>query len=96
MALTPNPSDRIICVGYISNQRHFVQVYLKPGCPIPPTSPEWTLHFTETSDTWSDEFMEMMQEYNKLREIDIEINREKSKGVPLVDLSDDTFFDSLK
>ena len=40
--------------------------------------------------------MERMQEYNKLREIDIEINREKSKGVPPLDLSGDTFFRSFK
>ena len=48
---TPNHIDCIICVGWISNPRHFVQVYLKPGCPIPPTSPEWSLNFTELSET---------------------------------------------
>ena len=95
-APTPNPSDPIICVGWITNPWHFVQVYLKLGCPIPPTSPEWALHFTKPSETWSDEFMEMMQEYNKLREIDIKIKREKSKGVPLVDLPGNTFFGSFK
>ncbi|XP_058755427.1 uncharacterized protein LOC131628605 [Vicia villosa] len=33
-----NPNDRIMCVGWISNLRHFVQVYLKPKFPIPLTS----------------------------------------------------------
>ncbi|XP_058741484.1 uncharacterized protein LOC131613863 [Vicia villosa] len=35
-----NPIDRIIYVGWLAKSRHFVQVYLKPGCPIQPTSPE--------------------------------------------------------
>ena len=95
-APTPNPNDRIICVGWVSNPRHFVQVYLKPGCPIPPTSPEWALHFTNPSETWPDQFIERMQEYNKSNQIEIEKNREKSKGVPPVDLSGDTYFGSFK
>ncbi|XP_058749515.1 uncharacterized protein LOC131622494 [Vicia villosa] len=49
-----NPIDRIICVGWIAKSRHFVQVYLKPGCPIPPTSPKWALYHTEVADTWLD------------------------------------------
>ncbi|XP_058776744.1 uncharacterized protein LOC131651091 [Vicia villosa] len=92
---TPNPNDRIICVGWVSNPRHFVQVYLKLGCPIPPTSPNWAIHVTIPSETWLDQFIERMQDYNKLNKIEIERNREKPKGVPPVDLADDNFFGSF-
>jgi hypothetical protein len=34
-----NPSSRIMCLGLILN--HFVHVFLRPGCPIPPTTPQW-------------------------------------------------------
>src|SRR3954470_10406137 len=47
-----NPIDRIICVGWLAKSCHFVQFYLKPGCLIPSTSPEWALHHTEVVDTW--------------------------------------------
>ncbi|XP_058772002.1 uncharacterized protein LOC131645808 [Vicia villosa] len=39
-APSTNPNDHIMCIGWLSNSSHFVQVYLKPRCPIPPTSPE--------------------------------------------------------
>ncbi|XP_058762597.1 uncharacterized protein LOC131635979 [Vicia villosa] len=94
-APTPNLNDHIICVGWVSNPRHFIKVYLIPGCHIPPISLKWTVHFTILSETWPYQFIERTQEYNKLNKIEIEKNREKSKGVPPLDLADDNFFSSF-
>ncbi|XP_058765210.1 uncharacterized protein LOC131638664 [Vicia villosa] len=80
-----NPNDRIMC--------HFVQVYLKPGCPIPPTSPEWALHHTETADTWQNHFVDMMHDFERLNNIEKESNAEKSRLEPPIDLAGDSSFD---
>ncbi|XP_058724865.1 uncharacterized protein LOC131596273 [Vicia villosa] len=58
-----NPNDRIMC--------HFVQVYLKPGCPIPPTSQEWALHHTEAADTWPNRFVDMMHDFERETSVDV-------------------------
>ncbi|XP_058784804.1 uncharacterized protein LOC131659665 [Vicia villosa] len=92
----PNPNDCIICVGWVSNPQYFVQVYLKSECPILPTSPEWAIHFTISRETWPDQFIKRMQEYNKLNKIEIEKNREKLKEVPPMDLVDNNLFGSFK
>ncbi|XP_058759136.1 uncharacterized protein LOC131632405 [Vicia villosa] len=88
-----NPIDHIICVGWISKSRHFVQVYLKPGCPIPPTSPEWALYHTKVSDTWSDRFVDRMHDFESLNNTEKESNSEKSRLEPPIDLDSDSSFD---
>ncbi|XP_058741410.1 uncharacterized protein LOC131613786 [Vicia villosa] len=88
----PNPIDRNICVGWLAKSRHFVQIYLKPGCPIPPTSPEWNLHHTELAETWPDVFVDRMHEFERLKNIDKISNAEKSKLEPPIDLAGDSSF----
>ncbi|XP_058726867.1 uncharacterized protein LOC131598267 [Vicia villosa] len=88
-----NLIDRIICVGGLAKSRHFVQVYLKSGCPIPPTSPEWNLYHTELSETWPDVFVDRMHEFERLNNIDKISNAEKSKLEPPIDLAGDSSFD---
>ena len=90
-----NSNDRIMCIGWLSKSNHFVQVFLKPGCPIPPTSPEWMSHSTANAETWPDHFMERMQEFRRLNDIEKESNAENSKFVPPIDLSGDICFDSF-
>ncbi|XP_058775179.1 uncharacterized protein LOC131649432 [Vicia villosa] len=88
-----NSNDRIMCIGWHSKASHFVQVYLKPGCPKPPTSPEWMLHHTKDVETWPDFFVDRMHEFEGLKNIEKETNKEKSKLKPPIDLGGDSSFD---
>ncbi|XP_058733903.1 uncharacterized protein LOC131605577 [Vicia villosa] len=88
-----NPIDRIICVGWLAKSLHFVQVYLKPGCLIPPTSPEWALYHTEVFDTWLDRFVNRMHDFERLNNTKKESNAEKSRLEPPIDLVGDSSFD---
>lgn len=74
-----NLNDRIMCLRWLSKSQHIFQVYLKPGCPIPLISMEWTTHSITKVETWSDQFVERMQEFTKLRDIERESNVHKSK-----------------
>ncbi|XP_058774209.1 uncharacterized protein LOC131648474 [Vicia villosa] len=87
-----NPIERIICVGWLAKSRHFVQAYLKLGCPIPPTSPEWDLYHIELADTWPDVFVDRMHEYERLKIIDKQANAKKSKLESPIDLAGDGSF----
>ncbi|XP_058763629.1 uncharacterized protein LOC131637084 [Vicia villosa] len=88
-----NPNDRIMCVGWLAKSKYFGQVYLKPGCPIPPSSTEWALHHTEAADTWLDRFVDRMLDFERLNNIEKESNAEKSRLEPPIDLVSDSSFD---
>ncbi|XP_058770121.1 uncharacterized protein LOC131643812 [Vicia villosa] len=88
-----NPIDRIICVGWLAKSCHFVQLYLKPGRPIPPTSPEWELYHTEVVDTWPNRFVDKMHDFERLNNTEKESNAEKSRFEPSIDLDGDSSFD---
>ncbi|XP_058776935.1 uncharacterized protein LOC131651280 [Vicia villosa] len=94
-APTTNPKDRIMYVGCLAKSKHFVKVYLKMGCPIPPTSPEWEFHHTEASDTWPDHFVDTMHDFERLNNIEKESNAEKSRLEPPINLAGDSSFDVL-
>ncbi|XP_058761758.1 uncharacterized protein LOC131635175 [Vicia villosa] len=83
-------SDRIICIRYLRS-RHLVQVLLKPGCPILATSCQWT-HRTKEADAWPDPFFERMTEFEQMMKQEREENRERSKNLPILDLSADGSF----
>ena len=54
---TSNPDDSMIVLGLIPN--HFVHIFLKKGCPIPPTCNEWRLfERTEACQRWEDSFLD--------------------------------------
>lgn len=76
-------------------KQHFVQVYLKPECPIPKKSPEWTTHFTQDAETCPDHFLERMEELTKLRDIELEANMERLKNKPPIYLGSDICFDAF-
>jgi hypothetical protein len=46
----------IMCLGLILN--HFVLIFLKDGCPLPPSSTEWYNHKNEEAVTWKDEYLD--------------------------------------
>lgn len=93
LSTTPpqNSNNCIMCIRWLPKTRHFVQLYLKPGCPIPLTSPEWSTHSTREAETGPDHFLNRMQEFTKLSKIKRETNKQKSKAVPHIDLDGDTF-----
>ncbi|XP_058783314.1 uncharacterized protein LOC131657990 [Vicia villosa] len=88
-----NPIDRIICVGWLAKSRHFVQVYLKLGCPIPHTSQEWALYHTKVVDTWLNRFVDRIYDFESLNNTEKESNAEKSRLEPPIDLAGDSPFD---
>ncbi|XP_058726762.1 uncharacterized protein LOC131598149 [Vicia villosa] len=88
-----NLNDRIMCVRWLAKSKHFMQVYLKPGCLIPPTSLKWALHHIEVVDTWPDRFVDMMHDFERLNNIKKESNAEKSRLEPPIDLAGDSSFD---
>ncbi|XP_058742679.1 uncharacterized protein LOC131615220 [Vicia villosa] len=88
-----NFDGRIMCVGWLAKSKYFVQVYLKPGCPISPTSLEWALHHTEIVDTWPGRFVDMIHIFERLNNIEKESNAEKSRLEPPIDLAGDSSFD---
>ncbi|KAK2445244.1 hypothetical protein QL285_016200 [Trifolium repens] len=61
-----DPSSNIMCVGLLPN--HFVEVKLKPGCPIPLTSKEWKLYRAPKAESWEDAFLDLMAEFPELIE----------------------------
>ncbi|XP_058779128.1 uncharacterized protein LOC131653097 [Vicia villosa] len=84
-------SSRIICIGYLQS-RHFVQVFLKPGCPIPATSYQWTAHHSNEAETWPDPFVSRMAEFEEMMRQEREQNRERSKNIPILDLGSTDWF----
>lgn len=81
-----NPLWHIMCIGWLSKIQHCVQVYLKLGCLIPKTPPEWTIHFTQDVKTWLDHFLERMEKFTKLSNVERESNKERSRKEPPIDL----------
>lgn len=65
------------------------------GCLIPKTSLEWTAYFTLYVETWSDHFLESMDEFAKLSDNEIWANKERSKNEPPIDLESDICFDAF-
>ncbi|XP_058742077.1 uncharacterized protein LOC131614522 [Vicia villosa] len=89
-----DPSESIMCIGWLSKSLHFVEIYLKLRCTIPSTSLEWMSHSTKEAETWSDQFLERMEEFTKLSELE-RFNKEKLKEEPDVDLCGDASFDAF-
>jgi len=58
----------IMCLGVIPN--HFVLIYLKNGCPLPPSSTEWHNHKKEDAVTWEDEYLYQHELFRKLMVIE--------------------------
>jgi hypothetical protein len=51
-----NPHVRIMCLGLIPD--HFLHVYLKDGCPLPPSCMEWSNHKIDEAEQWKFAFMD--------------------------------------
>lgn len=93
--LPKDPSVHIMCIGWLSKSLHFVEVYFKPECIIPSTSFEWKTHSIKEVETWLYRFLEKMEEFTKLSELERESNKEKKKEESMVDLSGDTSFEKF-
>jgi len=53
-----------VCLGLIPN--HFVLIFLKDGCPLPPSSTEWHNHKNEEAVTWEDKYLDQYVLFRKL------------------------------
>ncbi|KEH38088.1 hypothetical protein MTR_2g461120 [Medicago truncatula] len=89
-----NPSARIMCIGLIPN--HFLHVFLRPGCPIPPTTLKWKNYKRPESQPWEDQFVARQCLFNEL--MDIEKGEQPPKETNKNDLilCDDDEEDMLK
>jgi histone-lysine N-methyltransferase SETD2 len=61
-----DPTTRILCMGLVPN--HFVEVKLKPGCPLPPTNKQWKNHRAGDAEGWEEKFKDRMIEFEQLME----------------------------
>jgi hypothetical protein len=48
------------------NDNHFMIIYLKDGCHIPPTSPLWRQHCRDDAKSWPDRYISRIADYNEL------------------------------
>ncbi|KAL5176765.1 Protein FAR1-RELATED SEQUENCE 5 [Glycine soja] len=53
---------RIICIGHVFDN-HFVQVYLKDRCPLPPLALLWSRNSHPQAKQWSTPYISRMQPY---------------------------------
>ncbi|KAL5126092.1 putative protein FAR1-RELATED SEQUENCE 10 [Glycine soja] len=56
---------RIICVGHVFGN-HFVQVYLKDHCPLPPPALLWSSNCYSQAKQWAIPYISRMQQYTSL------------------------------
>ncbi|KAH1226999.1 hypothetical protein GmHk_10G027358 [Glycine max] len=63
------PSDssvhRMICVGHVFGN-HFVQIYLKDRCPLPPLALLWSTNCYSQAKQWPTSYVSRMQQYTSL------------------------------
>ncbi|KAK2417028.1 hypothetical protein QL285_039375 [Trifolium repens] len=82
-----DPFSKIMCLGLIPN--HFVEVKLKPRCPLPPSSKAWKLHRAPEAATWEYPFLDRMAEFHVLMENEKElIPKQKSNEDDPIDVND--------
>lgn len=65
---------------------------MKSECPIPKTSTELTTYFSQDVEYYPDHFLERMEEFTKLSDIEREANKEMSKNEPPIELGSDICF----
>ncbi|KAH1198034.1 hypothetical protein GmHk_18G051679 [Glycine max] len=53
---------RIICIGHVYGN-HFVEVYLKECCPLPPVSLLWSSNCHPQAKSWPNPYISRMQHY---------------------------------
>ncbi|KAI5649072.1 hypothetical protein M9H77_35077 [Catharanthus roseus] len=41
-----------LCIGFISDQKHFIQLHMLDGCPLPPMHVGWVDHYYERIVEW--------------------------------------------
>ncbi|KAL5190510.1 Protein FAR-RED ELONGATED HYPOCOTYL 3 [Glycine soja] len=56
---------RMICVGHMFGN-HFVQVYLKDHCPLPPLALSWSTNCYSQAKQWPTPYISRMQQYTSL------------------------------
>ncbi|KAH1233322.1 hypothetical protein GmHk_09G025797 [Glycine max] len=56
---------RMICVGHVFGN-HFVQVYLKDHCPLPPPVLLWSNNCYSQEKQWTTPYISRMQQYTSL------------------------------
>ncbi|KEH19564.1 OTU-like cysteine protease [Medicago truncatula] len=87
-ATTPGKQKTpIMCLGVIPN--HFVLIYFKNGCPLPPSSTEWHNHKKEDAVTWEDEYLDQHELFRKLMAIESgnkspKPQKESNKAAPIL------------
>ena len=77
----------IMCLDIILN--HFVLIYLKDGCPLPPSSTEWHNHKNEEAMSWEDEYLDQHNLFRNLMIIENAVKppqpkKESNKAEPIL------------
>lgn len=65
----PNTSSQLTCLLFV-NGIHFLNVKLKPDCPLPQTCVQWRSHRTEEAAEWEDRYVDRQAEWVRLMNIE--------------------------
>jgi len=57
-----------MCLGLILI--HFVLLFLKDGCPLPPPSTEWNNHRSNETSTWKFKYLDQQVRFRDLMKIE--------------------------
>jgi len=57
-----------MCLGLILN--HFVLLFLKDDCPLPPSSTKWNNHRSNDAPTWKFEYLDQQARFRDLMKIE--------------------------
>ncbi|KAL5160136.1 putative protein FAR1-RELATED SEQUENCE 10 [Glycine soja] len=82
---------RIICVGHVFGN-HFVQVYLKDHCPLPPPALLWSSNCYSQAKQWAIPYISRMQQYTSLM---CDFASLKTRIHNTLQLSDKQFLDEI-
>ena len=61
----PTPSRTEITIGFV-NQNHFVQLFLTPGHPIPPTAKLWRQFHHSCANGWETSYRDRIKQFKEL------------------------------
>ncbi|KAI5681428.1 hypothetical protein M9H77_02656 [Catharanthus roseus] len=52
-----------LCIEFISDEQHFIQLHMRDGCPLPPMHVQWQYHRDVGVSGWADQYYERIAEW---------------------------------
>jgi len=74
-----NPHAHIMCLGLIID--HFLHVYMKEGCPIPPSCTKWKNHKIREVEKWEFAFLDRQNLFKDLMSKESKPQKKKNQQI---------------